>query len=97
MDYSLKNCLRTDDVEIGFMLTRERGGRSIFIHSGGAYSRDKVWEAVASHQVRDRADDFITEVMRMDFIHYRHRQGEAIWYAMVHSGKAAEICRLATD
>jgi len=50
------------------MLARERGGCSIFIHSGRTDSSDKIWEAVASHQVRDGAGDFIPQVEGMRLI-----------------------------
>ena len=56
------------------MLTCERGGSAVFVHSGGAYSRDKVVEMVAGHQVRDGSADFVLQVMRVCFVHHRHRQ-----------------------
>jgi len=51
---------------------------------------------VAGYEVGDGGDDFIPQVEGMCLIHHRHRQGKAIRYAVIHSGKAAEICRLAT-
>src|SRR5512138_2833775 len=96
-DHRLENSLRTDDVEIRLVLSREGSGWSIFIHSGGAYSRAKLREPVASHQVRDGADDLIPQVEWMYLIHHRDGQREAIRYAVAtEAGKAAEICRLAT-
>jgi hypothetical protein len=78
------------------MLTRERSGDTVLVHSGRAHSRDKVREAVAVHQVGDGGGDFISKFKGMRLIHHRHRQGETIRYAVIHSGKAAEISRLAT-
>src|SRR5688572_9673692 len=94
--HSLDDGIRTDDVEIRFVLSREGGGGSVFIYSGRTHSRNKVVEAVASHQVRDGGGNFIPQVKWMRLIHHRHRQGEAIRYAVVHAGKAAEVRRLAT-
>jgi hypothetical protein len=47
----LDNSLSTDDVEIRFMLTRERSGDTILVHRGGAYSRGELGEAVALFQL----------------------------------------------
>src|SRR6476619_7198335 len=94
--HRLEDGLRADDVEICFMLTRERSGDTVLVHCGGAYSRDKLREAVASYQVRDGADDVIPQVEWMHLIHHRDGQGETIRHAVIHPGKAAEIGRLAT-
>ena len=58
--------------------------------------RIKSREAVAGHQVRNRNADFSAQVVGMRFVHHSYREGKAVRYAVIQSGKAAEISRLAT-
>src|SRR5688572_23314788 len=92
----LENFIRTDDVEIGFVLPGEGCSCTIFVHGGGTYSRDKVRKAVANRQVRNRSDDFVAQVEGMHLIHHRHRDAKTIRHAMIKAGKTTEISRLAT-